>query len=163
LTGNEEKTVAGVDGVGREVRAISGLPEPAVRREIREAAGLSQARLARALSVSRSCIAQWESGARMVPRGPLLDKYVAALRKLKAEVEADGESRFSTAVSCGPDGRRGDIVRARLDPAVRQAVDTALEHLGRLDSEQMTGTEQALAAAMRQICVAVMHKAADAT
>lgn len=48
-----------------------------------------------------------------------------------------------------------------VDPVIHQAIDTALEHLGRLDSETMTETEKMLAAAMRQICIAVMHKATN--
>lgn len=44
-----------------------------------------------------------------------------------------------------------------VDPVIHQAIDTALEHLGRLDSEQMTVAERTLAAALRSVCVAVAH------
>lgn len=97
------------DPIGDELRVINGLPEPAVRREIRVAAGLSQARLARAIGVSRGCIGNWELGNRLVPRGPLLDKYVEALRRLKAEATVEEERHYSTAVYYGPRGRTGDI------------------------------------------------------
>lgn len=49
----------------------------------------------------------------------------------------------------------------RVDPVIHQAVDAALEHLGRLDSETMTETEKTLAAAVRQLAVAVMHGAIE--
>lgn len=49
-----------------------------------------------------------------------------------------------------------------VDPVIHRAVGAALEHLGRLDSETMTETELVLAAAIRQLAVAVMHKAAEA-
>lgn len=48
-----------------------------------------------------------------------------------------------------------------VDPVIHQAIDAALEHLGRLDSETMTETESVLAAAVRSVCVAVMHAAAQ--
>jgi DNA-binding XRE family transcriptional regulator len=76
------------DRVEQEIRVIGGLPPISERRALRESAGLSQARLARAVGVSRNAISQWESGARKVPRGPLLDKYVRALDALR-EHQAD--------------------------------------------------------------------------
>lgn len=48
----------------------------------------------------------------------------------------------------------------QVDPVIHQAIDAALGHLNGLDSETTTETESALAAALRQICVAVMHQAA---
>lgn len=51
-----------------------------------------------------------------------------------------------------------DLFDEACDP--HQSIATALEHLGRLDSETMTEVEQTLAAAVRQLCVAVMHQAA---
>ncbi|WP_328746422.1 helix-turn-helix domain-containing protein [Streptomyces sp. NBC_00285] len=61
------------------------LPAPEQRRAIREAAGLTQKELADAVGVSRQAVTQWETGARSVPRGKLLDRYVEALETLKAE------------------------------------------------------------------------------
>ena len=43
--------------------------------------------------------------------------------------------------------QRGRPAEWEVDPVIHQAVDAALEHLGRLDSKTMTETEQALAAA----------------
>jgi hypothetical protein len=56
--------------------------------------------------------------------------------------------------------RKGAPTARQVDPVIHQAVDAALEHLGRLDSETMTETEKTLAAAVRQLAVAVMHAAA---
>ena len=58
--------------------------------------------------------------------------------------------------------RQGGTAERQVDPVIHQAIDAALEHLGRLDSDTMTETERTLAAAMRQLAIAVMHKAADA-
>lgn len=44
-----------------------------------------------------------------------------------------------------------------VDPVIHQAVDAALDHLNALDSDAMTETERGLAAALRQVCVAVAH------
>jgi transcriptional regulator with XRE-family HTH domain len=60
----------------------ASLPEPAERRALREAAGLTQQELAVAVGVDRTAIAHWESGRRN-PDGKRLDAYVEALRVLK--------------------------------------------------------------------------------
>jgi transcriptional regulator with XRE-family HTH domain len=57
------------------------LPPPAVRRAIREAAGVSQADIAAALGVDRVTVTRYESGAR-TPRGERLAAYVRVLREL---------------------------------------------------------------------------------
>lgn len=45
-----------------EVRAVRSLPSPSMRRAIREAAGVSQKRLARELGVSNTTVSRWEAG-----------------------------------------------------------------------------------------------------
>jgi hypothetical protein len=78
-----------------------------------------------------------------------------------AAVERVAESGYPlTSNSLSYQLQRRNAVEREVDPVIHQAVDAALEHLGRLDSETMTGTEQALAAALRSLCVAVMHQAA---
>jgi len=67
-----------------EARQRRHLPSPAVRRGLREAAGLSQAIVANALGVSREAVSLWESGAR-TPRAERLAGYVALLDRLKQE------------------------------------------------------------------------------
>ena len=57
------------------------LPDPAIRRLLRERAGLSQRELAEALGVSRPTVTRWELGQR-VPQGDLAERYAAALERL---------------------------------------------------------------------------------
>ena len=61
-----------------EVAARRRLPDPAVAKAIRIAAGVSQERLARELGVHRVTIARWEVGPR-APRGQLAVQYLRAL------------------------------------------------------------------------------------
>lgn len=68
-----------------EVRAHRRLPKPAEARAIRLAAGVAQTRLAGELGVNRVTLARWERGTRR-PRGRLLERYVALLEALAAEV-----------------------------------------------------------------------------
>ena len=82
-----------------------------------------------------------------------------------AEIVAAVERLAGSKYGVTPDSLRIELGTApqherQVDPVIHQAVDAALEHLGRLDSETMTGTEQTLAAALRSVCVAVMHQAA---
>jgi transcriptional regulator with XRE-family HTH domain len=68
------------DLLGR-VREQRELPPPAVRRAVREAAGVSRAAVGQALGVSRLAIAQWEAGSRY-PRPAHLRAYAELLRAL---------------------------------------------------------------------------------
>jgi DNA-binding transcriptional regulator YiaG len=68
--------------VSERLRVHADLPSPAQRRALREAAGLSQRELAKAIGVSQASIAHWEAS-RRVPRGKCLERYVAGLRALR--------------------------------------------------------------------------------
>jgi transcriptional regulator with XRE-family HTH domain len=57
------------------------LPDPGIRRLLREQAGLSQDELAGVLGVSRPAVTRWELGQR-TPRGDLAERYAAALDRL---------------------------------------------------------------------------------
>ena len=57
------------------------LPEPPIRRLLRERAGLSQYELAAAIGVSRPAVTRWEAGQRS-PRGDLAERYADALDRL---------------------------------------------------------------------------------
>lgn len=70
-----------------EVRATRALPTPALARAIRQAAGVSQQRLADELGVGRVTVTRWESGERR-PRGPLAVAYAQLLAELRREVGA---------------------------------------------------------------------------
>jgi transcriptional regulator with XRE-family HTH domain len=70
----------------REVRERRRVPSPALARAVREAAGVSQARLAAELGVDRVTVARWELGIRH-PRGKRADAYAALLAQLQEAVE----------------------------------------------------------------------------
>jgi DNA-binding transcriptional regulator YiaG len=65
-----------------EVRARRTLPGPALARAIREAAGVSQSRLAEELGVDRVTVTRWEGGHRR-PRGARAVAYAALLAELQ--------------------------------------------------------------------------------
>ena len=67
----------------REAQLARSLPRPEERRQWRESAGVSQAALARELSVTTTAISMWENGHRS-PRGRLLLDYLRVLERLKA-------------------------------------------------------------------------------
>lgn len=69
-----------------EVRKARALPSPKFARAIRQAAGVSQVRLAAELGVHRMTIARWESGERR-PQGQHLLAYVALLHDLQGASE----------------------------------------------------------------------------
>ena len=66
-----------------EVKEIRRLPAPSLARAIREAAGVSQARIASELGVTRVSVTRWEAGTRR-PRGRHALAYSALLRDLQA-------------------------------------------------------------------------------
>jgi transcriptional regulator with XRE-family HTH domain len=58
---------------------------PELARAVRLAAQISVTELAAELNVTPSAVSRWEQGQRR-PRGPLAEKYAAALARLEAEV-----------------------------------------------------------------------------
>ena len=61
------------------------LPAPALRRQLREAAGIPQAVLAQTLGVAPPTVSRWESGVRS-PRDPrILARYLDVLERLARE------------------------------------------------------------------------------
>lgn len=81
------------NGLLDEVRLALTLPTPDVARGIREAAGVSQVRLAAELGVHPLTVARWESGT-YAPRGDLRRGYARLLHNLD---EATREARGGTA------------------------------------------------------------------
>ncbi len=78
------QTLTALDDVLALGRIRRRLPEPAVRRLLRERARLSQREVGRALGVDAPTVSRWESGHR-TPSGSLLEGYVALLDRLAAE------------------------------------------------------------------------------
>ncbi|SES31882.1 telomere-binding protein Tap [Streptomyces sp. yr375] len=90
----ENELLSNVDALLEQV-AQDDLPPPAERRRLREAAGLSQAQIAKALDTRREAVGNWEAG-RTEPRPPQRAAYARLLEKLAErfpapEPEAPGE------------------------------------------------------------------------
>ncbi len=92
-----DKLFAAVDALLEEAAAPDVLPEPSERKRLREAAGLSQEQIARALDVRRETVTGWESG-RTEPRPPKRAAYVRLLEGLAARHPAARPSSEDTAV-----------------------------------------------------------------
>jgi DNA-binding transcriptional regulator YiaG len=75
------------DALMNKMRARRGLPDPARRRGIRTAAGVTQADIAAPLGVTRAAVSRWELGERE-PRGALLEAYLSLLERLRREILA---------------------------------------------------------------------------
>ncbi|MBI0382031.1 helix-turn-helix transcriptional regulator, partial [Streptomyces albiflaviniger] len=73
----EDELFSAVDALLEQV-AQDDLPAPAERKRLREAAGLSQAEVARALDIRREAVGNWESG-RTEPRQPKRAAYALSL------------------------------------------------------------------------------------
>ena len=76
--------MSSIDALLARSRDRRRLPEPAIRKHIRERAQLSQADVAAALGVDRATVSRYESGSRQ-PRGAHLDAYLQVLDRLVAE------------------------------------------------------------------------------
>ncbi|MFE7856013.1 helix-turn-helix transcriptional regulator [Streptomyces sp. NPDC057403] len=75
-------TATVADQIRSRLRVRLDLPSPAQRRELREAAGLTQQELGAIVGVGRKAVSHWEAGIR-TPRGLVLDRYVEALNALR--------------------------------------------------------------------------------
>lgn len=76
---------ASIDAAIAQARARRRLPEPTLRRYLRERAGLSLEALGRAVGVEGSTVSRWERGTRVPRTGPALTKYIEALDRLSGE------------------------------------------------------------------------------
>ncbi|MCX4826823.1 helix-turn-helix domain-containing protein [Streptomyces sp. NBC_01142] len=82
MPNEQDELFASVDAL-LEQAAQDPLPEPGERKRLREAAGLSQDQVARALVVRRETVTAWESG-RTEPRPPKRAAYIRLLEGLSA-------------------------------------------------------------------------------
>ncbi|MBT2399572.1 helix-turn-helix transcriptional regulator [Streptomyces sp. ISL-100] len=83
---SEEELFASVDALLNEEPY---LPPPAERARLREAAGITQARLATALKTTTQSVKNWENG-RSEPKSPRLDAYQRLLNGWAAKYPAPG-------------------------------------------------------------------------
>ncbi|MFD9210908.1 telomere-associated protein Tap [Streptomyces sioyaensis] len=88
MPNEQDKLFASVDALLEHVADQDALPDPAERRRLREAGGLSQDQVARALSVRRETVTSWEVG-RTEPRPPKRAAYARLLEGLAARYPAD--------------------------------------------------------------------------
>ncbi|MFI8917156.1 telomere-associated protein Tap [Streptomyces sp. NPDC053513] len=82
----ENELFSAVDALLEQV-AQDDLPAPAERKRLREAAGLSQAQIAKALDARREAVGNWEAG-RTEPRPPKRAAYARLLEGLAARFPA---------------------------------------------------------------------------
>ncbi|MEU9032568.1 helix-turn-helix transcriptional regulator, partial [Streptomyces sp. NPDC048383] len=86
---------AAVDALLEAAAAQDGLPHPDERKRLREAAGLSQDQIAKALSVRRETVTSWETG-RTAPRPPKRAAYARLLEGLATLHPLDGVNAVNT-------------------------------------------------------------------
>ncbi len=84
-TGIDEVIAAGVTAKLASRAATPELPEPRIRRVLREAGRLTQRDLAELLGVDRASVARYESGARS-PSGVVLVRYARLLEELRRAI-----------------------------------------------------------------------------
>ncbi|WP_433859717.1 telomere-associated protein Tap [Streptomyces kronopolitis] len=88
MANEQDKLFASVDALLDHVADQDALPDPGERRRLREAGGLSQDQVARALSVRRETVTSWEVG-RTEPRPPKRGAYARLLEGLATRYPAE--------------------------------------------------------------------------
>ncbi|MFJ5731043.1 telomere-associated protein Tap [Streptomyces paradoxus] len=120
---SEEELFASVDALLNEE---PHLPPPAERARLREAAGITQARLATALKTTTQSVKNWENG-RSEPKSPRLDAYQRLLNGWAAKYPAPGAAPTASvaatapAASTEPAASRVETADASQAPAVAAA------------------------------------------
>ncbi|NWF27442.1 helix-turn-helix domain-containing protein [Streptomyces sp. PKU-EA00015] len=113
----EEELFAAVDSL---LEDQPQLPPPAERARLREAAGITQARLAAALKSTTQTVKNWESG-RSEPRPPRLQAYLRLLEGWAAKYPAHG----ATAAAPGPAAMsQPEVPVTFTGPAASEAAET---------------------------------------
>ncbi|MFF6807816.1 telomere-associated protein Tap [Streptomyces sp. NPDC012616] len=95
---SEEELFASVDALLNEE---PHLPPPAERARLREAAGITQARLATALKTTTQSVKNWENG-RSEPKSPRLDAYQRLLNGWAAKYPAPGNAPAASVAAMAP-------------------------------------------------------------
>ncbi|MFF2927194.1 telomere-associated protein Tap [Streptomyces celluloflavus] len=97
----ENELFSAVDALLEQV-AQDDLPDPAERKRLREAAGLSQAQIAKALDARREAVGNWETG-RTEPRPPKRAAYARLLEGLASRFPAPAAEAPAAPVPALPD------------------------------------------------------------
>ncbi|SEE36499.1 helix-turn-helix transcriptional regulator [Streptomyces sp. KS_5] len=100
MSDEQDLLFASVDALLEQAAAPDALPAPAERKRLREAAGLSQEQIAKALDVRRETVTGWEAG-RTEPRPPKRAAYVRLLDGLAARFPGP-EPTTGSAPGIGP-------------------------------------------------------------
>ncbi|GAA2247351.1 helix-turn-helix transcriptional regulator [Streptomyces amakusaensis] len=137
----EEELFASVDALLEEEPQ---LPPPAERARLREAAGITQARLAQALELkSTQSIKNWENG-RSEPTGPRLKAYQRLLNGWAAKYPAHGTPAASAAPApvATPQPVAPETFTGPAAPETPAAVQAAPERLARPAARQATSSRR---------------------
>ncbi|MFJ2478317.1 telomere-associated protein Tap [Streptomyces sp. NPDC087659] len=110
---SEEELFASVDALLTEEPQ---LPSPAERARLREAAGITQARLAQALKSTTQTVKNWENG-RSEPKEPRRSAYQRLLRGWAAKYPAHGVSTAPTP-AVAPQAEPPEVPTMSIDPPV---------------------------------------------
>uniref|UniRef100_UPI002F90F551 telomere-associated protein Tap n=1 Tax=Streptomyces sp. NBC_01562 TaxID=2975879 RepID=UPI002F90F551 len=111
---SEEELFANIDALLEEEPQ---LPPPAERARLREAAGITQARLAVALKTSTQTVKNYENG-RSEPKTPRLEAYQRLLNGWAAKYPAHGAPAAATASAPAPAPRPEPVPETFTGPAV---------------------------------------------
>ncbi len=109
---SEEELFASVDALLNEE---PHLPPPAERARLREAAGITQARLATALKTTTQSVKNWENG-RSEPKSPRLDAYQRLLNGWAAKYPAPGAAPAVSVAATAP-AASAEPAASGVDPA----------------------------------------------
>ncbi|MEU4654985.1 helix-turn-helix transcriptional regulator [Streptomyces sp. NPDC023723] len=101
----ESELFSAVDALLEQV-AQDDLPAPAERKRLREAAGLSQAQIAKALDARREAVGNWETG-KTEPRLPKRAAYARLLEGLAARFPTPAADAPDAAVPVAPESFTG--------------------------------------------------------
>lgn len=127
MPNDEEALFSAVDALLEQV-AQDPLPSPAERKRLREAAGLSQEQIAKALQSRRESVGNWETG-RSDPRPPKRAAYARLLEGLaqrfpaEAGVPAQDTAAPETFPAAAPTPRAAKVTEPR-PVSTGQAADT---------------------------------------
>ncbi|AGP51936.1 telomere-associated protein Tap [Streptomyces rapamycinicus] len=120
---SEEELFGAVDAL-LEQAALDPLPEPAERKRLREAAGLTQEQIANALRTRREAVGSWEAG-RTDPRPPKRAAYARLLEGLAARFPAPRPTDGTSAAAESPTSSAMPAMTAPENTAPRAATAPA--------------------------------------